>query len=112
MANRRKPTFAKQTVEEKKYPAEEFFKEKGPKETDPKETDKAKTKKEVKPAVEKTVIESVRLNLRSVPSTEGNVIKVLEPGTKLLVLDSGPEWSNVALGDSNVKGYVMTKFIK
>lgn len=104
MANKRKATFAKQTVEEKKYPAEEFFEEKGPKET----------KKNDKSTVEKAVNKSVRLNLRNVPSVEGAVIKILEPGTKLSVLDEGPEWSNVELGDGDkkVKGYVMTKFIE
>ncbi len=50
-----------------------------------------------------------RLNLRTSPSTKSKVIRVLQKGEKVLVIEEGVEWSKVKY--SGKLGYVATKYL-
>lgn len=95
MASRgKKKDVKQQKVEEVKYPAEEFFADKGPK---------------TGPEVLKKVGPS-KLNFRALPSKDAKVLSILDPGDVVTVVEDGAEWSKVI--HNSVTGYVMTKFIE
>ena len=96
-ASRTSHAITKQTVEEKKYPVEEFFDEKG--------------QKQVDPVIKiKSVKQFHRLNFRRFPSKDGEVLAVLNPGDLMEVLEDGKDWTKVKINDK--EGYVMTEFIE
>lgn len=103
------PKVSKQTVEEKKYPAEEFFEEKGPKTIE--ETPKVEPEE---PAVSEPIIKHVKgprkLNFRGGPSMDCIPMMVLEPGAAVELLEAGAEWSRIKVG--SLEGFVMSKFIE
>ena len=94
--NKKRPQ--KQKIEELKYPTEDFFAQKGKKEGNKEAMEVVKT------------VGKKKLNFRELPSKEARILKVLDPGAKVTVLEDGAEWSKVRRG--NLVGYVMTEFIE
>lgn len=79
-------------------------------------TGQSPVKKEVE--ILDAVIDGVdnMLNIRSTPEVkEGNIIKTFPKGFKLKVVDPKKEksdWYRIIIGDPEVKGYAMKKYIK
>lgn len=111
MANKTNRKNVKQTtkVEEVKYPVEDFVADKKASEAETKEEDI-----DVKSAVIKN---NKRLNLRTNKSKSAGILAVLEPNTKLTVVNYDPkaEWTQVTAINDDAFGdpaYVMTEFIE
>lgn len=57
------------------------------------------------------VISRGKLNVREIPSKDGEVVTTVDPGAQLMVQSIDREWTHVYTG-SGVEGYVMSEFIK
>lgn len=122
MANKTNRKNVKQTtkVEEVKYPVEDFMADKKASEAETKEETVAAVEPEVKEDIDvKTAVikNNKRLNLRTNKSKSAGILAVLEPNTKLTVVNYDPkaEWTQVIAINDDAFGdpaYVMTEFIE
>lgn len=117
MANRR-PVRPRQTTKPKKvdYPVEEFMADK--KTDEPEVVEETTVEPEEDIDLKTAVIRNgKKLNLRTGKSKTSSVLAVLDPNTKLTVLNYDPEaeWTQVTAVNDDAFGdtaYVMTEFIE
>src|SRR4051794_39481472 len=57
-----------------------------------------------------TGIANDTLNLRTGPSTEQSIVRVIQPNTQLTILGTSGDWLNVKTPDGAV-GYVVAKYV-
>jgi len=56
------------------------------------------------------VTDTLKLTLRSGPSTEHKILSVVESGQQVEMLEPGEDWSLVRIGDDK-EGYVLTRYL-